>query len=375
LPSHADQEQMACLIETTHGVLLAFLLEHGWAVYPVNTRTVDRTRNAAGAKTDAMDASLFAKTGRADVADVHRLTPESEIVAERNTVTRDHDGLIHMQTRVVNQRIACLTDDDPVALHLFSQLQQKSTVLFLHASPTREKAMAASVEQMAHPWKHAGQSRAEAVAATIFETRHQPHVQANAVTTRPTSRLMLALVAHLVPLREQMAASDKEMERLFLSQEDNVVFSSLPRAGKRLAPRLLAELGDDASRSESAASLQALGGTSPVVCASGNSSKPHRRLGGMKPLRNALQHCAWQRTQEEPWANASSERKRADGNSQSVAVRALSHVWARIMFAMLGTHKASDRTTFETAKQLYASRAAEPSLVLRGTTACLFAFT
>jgi hypothetical protein len=30
-----EKNQMACIIETTHGLLIAFLLEHGWSVYPV----------------------------------------------------------------------------------------------------------------------------------------------------------------------------------------------------------------------------------------------------------------------------------------------------------------------------------------------------
>ena len=69
------KEQMACIIETTHGLLIAFLLEHGWPVYPVNPRSVDRKRSASGAKTDAIDAYLLAKTGRADFVDLHQLTP------------------------------------------------------------------------------------------------------------------------------------------------------------------------------------------------------------------------------------------------------------------------------------------------------------
>jgi hypothetical protein len=150
---------------------------------------------------------------------------------------------------------------------------------------------------------------------------------------------------------EQIAAYDKEIERVFLSHEDNEVFLSLPRAGKRLAPRLLAEIGDNASRTESAASLQALGGSSPVLFQRGNYSKPHRRLGCIKPLRTALHQFAWQSTLEEAWAAAYYERKRAEGKSQSVAVRALSNVWARILFAMLQSHTPSDRATFEKAQE------------------------
>ena len=106
--SGQDKEQMACIIETNHGLLIAFLLEQGWPVYPVNPRTVDRKRSASGSKTDAIDAYLLAKTGRADFADLHRLTPESEKIAELKGLTRDQDSLIQMQTRLVNQLTACL---------------------------------------------------------------------------------------------------------------------------------------------------------------------------------------------------------------------------------------------------------------------------
>ena len=51
-----SKDQMACIIETTHGLLIAHLLEAGWPVYPVNPRTVDRRRSASGAKTDTIDA-------------------------------------------------------------------------------------------------------------------------------------------------------------------------------------------------------------------------------------------------------------------------------------------------------------------------------
>ena len=102
----APKEQMACMIETTHGLLIAHLLEAGWPVYPVNPRTVDRRRSASGAKTDTIDAYLLAKTGRADFADLHRLTPDSEKVAELKLLTRDQDALIQMQTRLVNQLTA-----------------------------------------------------------------------------------------------------------------------------------------------------------------------------------------------------------------------------------------------------------------------------
>jgi hypothetical protein len=76
-------QELACLIETTHGLLITALLDAGFAVYPVNPKTVDRRRKPSGAKTDAIDAFRLAKTGRSDLADRRRLTPDSPLVQER----------------------------------------------------------------------------------------------------------------------------------------------------------------------------------------------------------------------------------------------------------------------------------------------------
>ena len=351
-----SKEQMACIIETTHGLLIAHLLEAGWPVYPVNPRTVDRRRAASGAKTDTIDAYLLAKTGRADLADLHRLTPDSEKIAELKLLTRDQDALIQMQTRLVNQLTACLKAYYPVALELFAKLQQKSTLRFLQTYPTPQAAMAVSAEQIQEVLRQAKHSNPTPVAVKIFERLHQPHLQADAVITRTKSRLML--VSQLVPLIEQIAQYDKEIETLFLTHEDHELFASLPRAGQRLAPRRLSEIGDDRSRYQDESLLQALGGTSPVLFQSGMYSKAHRRMACIKPLRNVLHQFAWQTTQSEPWASDYYQRKRAEGKSHSVAVRALANVWVRIIFAMWFHHRCYEATTFEIAQQQHARRAA-----------------
>src|SRR5439155_1634772 len=92
---------------------------------------------------------------------------------------------------------------------------------------------------------------------------------------------------------------------------------SLPRAGKRLAPRLLAEIGDDRTRYADAAALQALAGTAPVLFQSGTYAKAHRRYACLKPLRNAMQHFAWQSTLQEPWALAYYQRPHTESRPRA----------------------------------------------------------
>src|SRR2546421_10186665 len=248
------KDQVGCIVEASHGLLIEHLLEQGWAVYPVNPRTVERRRAPSGAKTDLIDAYLLAKTGRADFADLRRLNADSEQIQELKTLTRDQDGLVQMQTRLVNQLTACLKAYYPVALELFAKLQQHTTLVFLQTYPTPQAASAASQEQIASVLKQAGHPNPSKAAPAIFATLKLPHLTADAVTTRTKSRLMLALVSQLMPLLEQIAAYDKEITTLFLTHPDHEIFSSLPRAGKRLAPRLLAEVGDDRTRYVDAAS-------------------------------------------------------------------------------------------------------------------------
>ncbi len=102
----SNKAEMACIVETNHGLLITALLEAGFAVYPVNPNTVDRKRSASGAKTDKIDAYLLAKHGRSEFADLRRLEPDSPLIAELKALTRDQDGLTQMQTRLVNQLTA-----------------------------------------------------------------------------------------------------------------------------------------------------------------------------------------------------------------------------------------------------------------------------
>lgn len=354
----APLDQIACIVETTHGLLISTLLEAGVALYPVNPKTVDRKRAASGAKTDLIDAYLLAKHGRSELADLHRLEPDNPLIAELKALTRDQDALIQGQTRLVNQLTACLKAYYPAALQLFSKVQQRSALVFLQTYPTPAAAQAASLAEIEATLKKGGHTTAGKVAPKIHATLHEPHLQADQVTTRTKARLTLALVEQLLPLVKQIAEYDRAITDLFLTHADSQIFDSLPGAGKRLAPRLLAEWGDDRARYAETRSVQALAGTCPVPWKSGEYATVHMRFACLKPLRNALYQFAWLSTQQEPWAEAYYQRKRTEGKSHSMAVRALANVWVRVIFALWSKRETYLRATFEEAQLLHARRAA-----------------
>jgi transposase len=352
------EAELACIVETNNGLLIAALLDAGLAVYPVNPATVDRHRKPAGAKTDALDAYLLARTGRSDLADLRPLTPDSPLVAELKALTRDQDGLIGSQTRLVNQLTACLKAYYPVAVQLFGQLHQPLTLAFLEAFPTPEDARRATPEALMAFLHAARHPHPAQKAQQISQRLAAPQLCASAPLARAKARLMLALVAQLRPLLAAIAAYDAEIARLFRQHADSALFAGLPRAARRLAPRLLAEWGDDRTRYADAAAVQALGGTAPVPYASGSFARAHKRYACVKPLRNALCQFAWQSTRKEEWAAAYYRRKRGEGKTHAMAVRALANVWVRILFAVWRQGTRYDPAIFRAAQGAHAPRAA-----------------
>src|SRR5258706_10328093 len=349
-------ENLACIVETNHGLLITFLLEAGIPVYPVNPKTANQLRKAAGAKTDQIDAHLLAKMGRLDLGELRRLEPDSPTVQELKTLTRDQDALIQTQTRLVNQLTACLKEYYPAALHLFAKLQQRSTLVFLQAYPAPQAAQAASLEEIIATMRTGKHTNPTQAAPKIVEELHRPHLVANELIVRTKSRLMLSLVKQLLVVIEEIKSYDKQISTLFLTHNDRQIWCSLPGAGKRLAPRLLAEWGDDRTRYTDASSVQTLAGTAPVPFQSGNYAKAHKRFACVKPLRNALHQFAWQSTQQEEWALAYYQRKRAEGKTHSMAIRCLANVWVRIIYRMWVSETCYQTATFEAARLSHAPR-------------------
>ncbi|MGE5485047.1 MAG: IS110 family transposase [Ignavibacteriales bacterium] len=353
----AEPSSIACIIETRHGILVNTLLEAGFAVYPVNPKTVDRHRQASRAKTDAIDAMILARHGLHEIDRLRRLEPDNPIVQELKLLTRDQSTLIHQQTRLLNQLTACLKEYYPLALHLFTKLNQPVTLTFLQAYPTMEHLLAADPEHMATLFKRCRHPRPNQTVQKILSLAQQPQLQTNPVITRAKTRLMLAIVAQLTPLVDAIRAYDQEMERLFSAHSDSIIFQSFPGVGERLGPRLLAEWGDDRSRYASSESVAALAGSSPVPFQSGRFKRARKRFACVKSFRDALYRMAWLSTRYEPWAYEYYKRKRAQGKSHSVAVRALSNIWVRIMFRAWMNREPYSRAKFLAAQATHARAA------------------
>jgi len=283
-------------------------------------------------------------------------------VAELKALTRDQDLLVQEQTRLVNRLIAALRAYYPVALELFDRLHQPSALAFLARYPTPEQAQRATRVELAafvHEQPHFPQP--ERAVERLWGLLQSSQLVAAPVTTRTKARLVSVLVRQLQALHDDIAAYDQELLRLFRSHPDSALFASLPScAGKatRLAPRLLAEIGDDRARYEQRAGLQALAGTAPRPKSSGMVVTAQKRHACVRPLRNVLHQFARCAIREEEWAAAYYHKKRREGKRHHAAVRALANIWVRIIYALWQSGTRYDVAIFHAAQGAHACPAA-----------------
>jgi len=152
--------------------------------------------------------------------------------------------------------------------------------------------------------------------------------------TKAKSRLAVALAVQLRVLHKQITEYRAAIEARFAQHPDHDLFDSLPRAGKKLAPRLLGELGDDRDRFEDGQGLQCYAGTAPVTIQSGKRRFVKLRRACNKGLRTTVHLWANLSRAECVWAAAYYDRKRLEGKSHATALRCLGQRWLKIILRM-----------------------------------------
>ena len=92
----AASRQIAVAIETPHGPVVEMLLEHGFVVFAINPKQLDRFRDrftVAGAKDDRRDAQVLAGSLRTDRQAFRRLASNNPTVIELREWSRIADEL------------------------------------------------------------------------------------------------------------------------------------------------------------------------------------------------------------------------------------------------------------------------------------------
>jgi transposase len=315
-------------------------LEAGVIVYPINPKTASRLREAlrpSGATDDAFDARAMAANLRAYGMDWKPLQPEDPKLQELRQLCRDEVELIAERTALVNRLQSALREYYPAALEAFEDWVAPSSWGFVIAYPTPQALHSAGQrkwEKFLHAHKlyrpELQQKRLDIFARALDFCGTKP-------TTAAKSRLAVACAKMLQTLQLQLNDYRTRIEELFEQHPDSGMFGSLPNCGKKLAPRLLAEIGADRVRFEDAEALQSYAGSAPVTQKSGKQICVFFRRACNKLLRHTVHLWADLSRHACPWAQTYYEAHRAKGHGHADAVRRLAHRWLKILWKMWQT--------------------------------------
>jgi transposase len=330
---------VAFCIETRSGPVVERLLQAGLAVYPVNPLAAKsyRERKApAGVKDDRLDAWSLADALRTDGHGWKRLKPEDPIVQELRLLCRDEVHLIARRTALVNELRAALREYFPAALEAFEDWTVAYAWAFIERFPTApalEKAGKRAWEKFLHAHR-LGQPAKYQERLEIF--RRATTLHGSEAVTRAKSLLAVSLARQLRVLGKQLEEYRQRIEEVFARHPDSGLFDSLPGAGPKLAPRLLAECGDDRDRFDSPQALQCYAGTAPVTQQSGRRKLVRVRFACDKHLRSAVHLWADLSRHQCDWAQTYYQKKR-ETMSHACALRCLGQRWLKILWKMIQT--------------------------------------
>ena len=91
-----NRDDLLLALETDKGLVVSFLLDLGYTVYPINPKVVSHYRDryrTSGPKSDPLDALVLANILRTDRHRFRPLLPDSTLARELKILTRDHRHL------------------------------------------------------------------------------------------------------------------------------------------------------------------------------------------------------------------------------------------------------------------------------------------
>jgi transposase len=328
---------VAVAVESNRGALLHVLAQYPWLKpFPVNPVTSARYRKAfkpSGAKDDLPDAALLLDLVRFHRDKLRPLEWEDESTRQLAGMVQARRDSVDRRSQTLNQMTHVLKTYYPQALELVGgDLSTPMALEFLHRwpdLPSLKLARASTLRGFYH--KH-NVRRPQLIAKRLEQIKQSVALTTDAAVVT-VAQLQLKLLLDLIAaFNKHIKHFEAEIQRLFASYSQAVLFKDLPGAGRALAPRLAVAFGTDRARYPDAASFQKYIGVAPVREKSGNQLWTHWRWQAPAFQRQSFVEWAGQTVVWSKWARRYYERMRASGKNHHVILRALAFKWIRILW-------------------------------------------
>jgi transposase len=326
-------------IEQPNGIVVDRLLEAGIAVVPVHPNQLAAARDryrTGGGKSDGFDAYVLAELARTDMHRFRLLEPDSDETKALRALTRSREDLVEQKVALANQLRAQLDAFWPGAKRIFADVDSPIALAFLDRYPSPADARNLGPKRLAGFLARNGYCGRRSPDELLVRLRSAPQGRAGDAETEARRTVVLALVAALKPLVEQIRLLTSQIAGAVRSHPDGKVFLSLFRDPKSVitAAELLAEIGDRRDRHPTSSSLEAIAGQAPVALQSGKKKVACFRWACNKTLRTAISVLADSSRKHNPWAADIYQRARARGHDHPHALRILGRAWLRIIWRL-----------------------------------------
>jgi transposase len=338
---------LAAAIEIPRGAVVETLLEHGFAVFSINPKQLDRFRDRyspAGAKDDRRDAFVLADALRTDMHCFRAVRLDEPAMIRLRELSRLGDELAQEQNRAVNRlreqfhrffpQLLQLSDcaDEPWLWDLFERAPSP-----LAAARLTEARIGRLLQQ--HRIRRITAAQVRAVLKTKPLTLAPGAAEAaaeHALWLLPRLRLLhrqrTDLARRISALLDELAspAEDKQEHR------DPAILLSLPGLGRKVAATMLSEAAQAIADRDYHA-LRCYSGTAPITHQSGKKKVVLMRRGANERLRNALYHWARTSVVWDPASKQTYAELRARGHWHGRALRGMADRWLKVLISMLTT--------------------------------------
>lgn len=327
---------IALALEQSRGAVISMLSKYAHLVlFPVHSSTLANYRKAfspSGAKGDPSDADLILELLIKHSDRLRPLQPDTVETRSLQFLTEERRKLVDQQTSESQRLTNWLKQVFPQILQLFDDPASPLVGDLLLRWPSLQALQKVSGKTL-RTFLHQHNCRSE----ERIQQRLDQIRQAVPATTDPalleTATLCIEnSVRVLAQIRSGIQSFDRRIAEVYQSHPDRPIMESFPGAGLALEPRLIAAVGTQRDRFDSAHNLACFTGIAPVKQSSGNSCWIHWRWACPKFIRQTFHEWAGCSIRTCDWARAFYERQRGKGKGHHAAIRSLAFKWIRIFF-------------------------------------------
>ncbi len=336
---------LAAAIEIPRGALVETLLEHGFAVFFINPKQLDRFRDRyspAGAKDDRRDALVLADSLRTDMHCFRAVRIDDPVIIRLRELSRLDDELGQEQNRTLNRLQEQFQRFFPQFLQLSEHADEPWLWTLFETAPSPARARKLTPAKVERILRHHRIRRihADQVLTTL---KSKPLTLApgaadaaaeHALMLLPRLRLLhqqrTDLARRIEAILEELAAPEEGQSE----HRDAAILLSLPGLGRKVAATMLSEASQAIAERDYHA-LRCYGGAAPITEQSGKKKLVFMPRSVNLRLRNALYH--WSRTSIvwDPDSKRTYAQLRARGHSHGRALRTMADRSLKVLISML----------------------------------------